>query len=189
MTRTLRIGTRGSELALVQARWVAARLAEHGIATELQIIRTEGDERPVDTGWGEGAFVARIVAALVDARVDLAVHSAKDVPTTEPDLLVIAAYPPREDPRDALVCRVRGTTLATLPHGHELVVAVSGAVADATRFVALLGAAFIAVGLVGTMLLPRSTGMSGQDGAADAPPAARPPGEVPGKRCLNSATS
>ncbi len=120
MTRTLRIGTRGSELALVQARWVAARLAEHGVVTELQIIRTEGDERPVDTAWGEGAFVARIVAALVEDRVDLAVHSAKDVPTTEPDLLVIAAYPPREDPRDALVCRVRGTTLATLPHGARV---------------------------------------------------------------------
>ncbi len=120
MARTLRIGTRGSELALVQARWVAARLAEHGIGTALEIIRTEGDERPVDTAWGEGAFVARIVAALVEGRVDLAVHSAKDVPTTEPDLLVIAAYPPREDPRDALVCRVRGTTLATLPHGARV---------------------------------------------------------------------
>jgi hydroxymethylbilane synthase len=120
MTRTLRIGTRGSELALVQARWVAARLAEHGVAADIEIIRTEGDERPVDTAWGEGAFVARIVAALIDRRVDLAVHSAKDVPTTEPDKLVIAAYPPREDPRDALVCRVRGTTLATLPHGARV---------------------------------------------------------------------
>ncbi len=120
MARTLRIGTRGSELALVQARWVAARLAEHGVATEIEIIRTEGDDRPVDTAWGEGAFVARIVAALLDGRVDLAVHSAKDVPTAEPDRLVIAAYPPREDPRDALVCRVRGTTLATLPHGARV---------------------------------------------------------------------
>jgi hydroxymethylbilane synthase len=120
VARTLRIGTRGSQLALVQARWVAARLAEHGVATEIEIIRTEGDDRPVDTAWGEGAFVARIVAALVERRVDLAVHSAKDVPTTEPDLLVIAAYPPREDPRDALVCRVRGTTLATLPHGARV---------------------------------------------------------------------
>lgn len=120
MARTLRIGTRGSDLALVQARWVAARLAEHGVATEIEIIRTEGDERPVDTAWGEGAFVARIVAALLDGRVDLAVHSAKDVPTTEPDRLVIAAYPPREDPRDALVCRERGTTLATLPHGARV---------------------------------------------------------------------
>lgn len=120
MTRPLRIGTRGSDLALVQARWVAARLAEHGVATEIEIIRTEGDDRAPDTAWGEGAFVARIVGALIDGRVDLAVHSAKDVPTTEPDLLVIAAYPPREDPRDALVARVRGTTLATLPHGARV---------------------------------------------------------------------
>jgi hydroxymethylbilane synthase len=120
MTRTFRIGTRGSELALVQARWVAARLAEHGVASAIEIIRTEGDDRPVDTAWGEGAFVGRIVAALLDGRVDLAVHSAKDVPTDEPDRLVIAAYPPREDPRDALACRVRGTTLATLPLGARV---------------------------------------------------------------------
>jgi hydroxymethylbilane synthase len=120
VTRTFRIGTRGSELALVQARWVAARLAEHAIATATVVIRTEGDDRPSDTAWGEGAFVARIVASLLDGSVDLAVHSAKDVPTTEPDRLVIAAYPPREDPRDALVCRVRGTTLATLPQGARV---------------------------------------------------------------------
>lgn len=119
-TRTLRIGTRGSALALVQARWVAARLAEHGVPTELVVIRTEGDDRPVDTAWGEGAFVGRIVAALLDASVDVAVHSAKDVPTDEQPGLVIAAYPPREDPRDALVCRVRGQTLATLPPGSRI---------------------------------------------------------------------
>ncbi len=115
MTRTLRIGTRGSALALVQATWVGARLAELGVASELTIIRTEGDERPIDTSWGEGAFVGRIVAALLDGRVDVAVHSAKDVPTDEHPDLVIAAYPPREDPRDALVGRVRGVTLASLP--------------------------------------------------------------------------
>lgn len=120
MTRTLRIGTRGSALALVQARWVAARLAELDVATELVIIRTEGDDRPIDTAWGEGAFVGRIVAALLDGSVDLAVHSAKDVPTDEHPELVIAAYPPREDPRDALVCRVRGTTLRTLPLGSRV---------------------------------------------------------------------
>jgi hydroxymethylbilane synthase len=118
--RTLRIGTRGSKLALVQAHWVAARLAEHGVGTTIDVIRTEGDDRPVDTAWGEGAFVGRIVAALHDGQVDLAVHSAKDVPTDEPERLVIAAYPPREDPRDALVCRVRGTTLATLPPGARV---------------------------------------------------------------------
>ncbi|MEO5964703.1 MAG: hydroxymethylbilane synthase, partial [Candidatus Limnocylindrales bacterium] len=120
MTRTLRIGTRGSQLALVQARWVAARLAEHGVPTQLLIIRTEGDDRPVDTAWAEGAFVGRIVGALLNGDVDLAVHSAKDVPTDEHPRLVIAAYPPREDPRDALVCRDRGTTLATLPHGARV---------------------------------------------------------------------
>ncbi|HEX5827709.1 MAG TPA: hypothetical protein VFY23_09330, partial [Candidatus Limnocylindrales bacterium] len=98
MTRTLRIGTRGSQLALVQANWTAARLAEHGVATEITIIRTEGDDRPIDTAWGEGAFVGRIVQALLDGDVDLAVHSAKDVPTDEHPDLVIAAYPPREDP-------------------------------------------------------------------------------------------
>ncbi len=120
MTRPLRIGTRGSALALVQANWVAARLAEHGVPAEIAIIRTEGDDRPVDTAWGEGAFVGRIVGALLDGSVDVAVHSAKDVPTDEHPDLVIAAYPPREDPRDALVCRVRGTTLAMLPAGARV---------------------------------------------------------------------
>jgi hydroxymethylbilane synthase len=120
VTRLLRIGTRGSDLALVQARWVADRLAGHAVATDIVVIRTEGDDRAADTAWGEGAFVGRIVASLLDGSVDIAVHSAKDVPTTEPDRLVIAAYPPREDPRDALVCRVRGTTLATLPQGARV---------------------------------------------------------------------
>ena len=120
MTVPLRIGTRGSPLALVQARWVAARLAEDGVPAELVIIRTEGDDRPVDTAWGEGAFVGAIVGALLDGSVDIAVHSAKDVPTDEHARLVIAAYPPREDPRDALVCRVRGTTLATLSEGARV---------------------------------------------------------------------
>ena len=120
MARPLRIGTRGSALALVQARWVAARLAEDGVPAELVIIRTEGDDRPVDTAWGEGAFVGTIVGALLDGSVDIAVHSAKDVPTDEHARLVIAAYPPREDPRDALVSRVHGTTLATLPDGARV---------------------------------------------------------------------
>jgi hydroxymethylbilane synthase len=120
MPRQLLIGTRGSALALVQANWVAEHLAQHGIETAITIIRTEGDDRPIDTAWGEGAFVGRIVAALLDGSVDLAVHSAKDVPTDEHPDLVIAAYPPREDPRDALVCRVRGTTLATLPQGARV---------------------------------------------------------------------
>jgi hydroxymethylbilane synthase len=115
MSRALRIGTRGSALARIQAGWVAARLAEHAIPSELVVIRTEGDERASDTAWGEGAFVARIEEALSRGTVDVAVHSAKDVPTDERPDLVIAAYPAREDARDALVCRVPGTTLADLP--------------------------------------------------------------------------
>ncbi len=116
----IRIGTRASALALVQARWVAARLAEHGIATELVEITTAGDERSPDTAWGEGAFVTAIEAALLDGQVDAAVHSAKDVPTSEDPRLVVAAWTAREDPRDALVCRVRGTTLAALPRGARV---------------------------------------------------------------------
>lgn len=120
MTRSLRIGTRGSPLALIQARWVAARLAGAGVPTEIVIIRTEGDDRPVDTAWGEGAFVGAIVGGLLGGSLDIAVHSTKDVPTDEHPRLVIAAYPPREDARDALVCRARGTTLATLPMGARV---------------------------------------------------------------------
>jgi hydroxymethylbilane synthase len=119
-SRTFRIGTRGSALALVQARWVAASLSELGIGTELILLRTDGDDRAADTSWGEGAFVGRIVEALLDGTVDMGVHSAKDVPTDEHPDTVIAAYPRRDDPRDALVCRERGSTLARLPHGARV---------------------------------------------------------------------
>jgi hydroxymethylbilane synthase len=120
MSRALRIGTRGSALARIQAGWVAERLAEHAVPSELVVIRTEGDDRASDTAWGEGAFVARIAEALANGSVDVAVHSAKDVPTDEHPDLVIAAYPAREDARDALVCRVPGTTLAGLPVGARV---------------------------------------------------------------------
>jgi hydroxymethylbilane synthase len=116
----IRIGSRGSALALVQARWVADRLAEGGVPSEIVLIRTAGDDRAPDTAWGEGAFVSAIEAALLENRIDAAVHSAKDVPTEEDPRLAIAAWTVREDPRDALVCRVRGTTLATLPAGARV---------------------------------------------------------------------
>lgn len=103
--RTIRIGTRGSALALAQARLVAAALEEHGLAHEVVIVETAGDRRAPDTAWGEGAFVAAIERALLEDRVDLAVHSAKDVPTDEDPRLTIAAFLPRADPRDALVVR------------------------------------------------------------------------------------
>ncbi len=116
----IRIGSRGSKLALVQAQWVADRLSAAGIPFELVLIRTAGDDRALDTAWGEGAFVTAIEQALLDGRIDAAVHSAKDVPTVENQRLSIAAWTTREDPRDALVCRVRGTTLSTLPLGSRV---------------------------------------------------------------------
>ena len=103
--RTIRIGTRGSALALAQARLVEAALEEHGLAHEVVIVETAGDRHAPDTAWGEGAFVAAIERALLEDRVDLAVHSAKDVPTDEDPRLTIAAFLPRADPRDALVVR------------------------------------------------------------------------------------
>ena len=119
-TRTLRIGTRGSALALAQARWVAGRLAILGLATSIEVLRTDGDDRAPDTPWGEGAFVTRIQRALAAAEVDIAVHSAKDVPTREDERLVIAAIPGREDPRDCLVVAGRSATLGTLPPGARI---------------------------------------------------------------------
>ena len=114
---SLRLGTRGSALALAQSGMIADDLRALGASVELVVIRTTGDDRPPSTAWGEGAFVMAIEAALLDGRIDVAVHSAKDVPTAQDPRLVIAAYPPREDPRDALVCREAGRTLATLPAG------------------------------------------------------------------------
>ena len=117
--RPIRIGTRGSALAMAQARTVEAALAAHGIPVELVTIVTEGDRRAPDTAWGEGAFVAAIERALLDGTVDVAVHSAKDVPTRIDERLVIAAYLEREDPRDVLVVRggIDARSLADLPAG------------------------------------------------------------------------
>ena len=102
-TDTVRLGTRASALALVQARLVAAALESTGVAVELRTITTEGDRRAPDTPWGEGAFVGAIEAALLAGEIDLAVHSAKDVPTQEDPRLRIAAFLPREAPEDVLV--------------------------------------------------------------------------------------
>ena len=103
--RVIAIGSRGSALALVQARLVLDALTRAGRPSRIVIIETEGDRRAPDTAWGEGAFVAAIEGALLDGRIDVAVHSAKDVPTDEDPRLRIAAYLPRADPRDALVVR------------------------------------------------------------------------------------
>jgi hydroxymethylbilane synthase len=113
------IGTRGSALALAQATLVGEALERAGHASRVVIVETDGDRRAPDTAWGEGAFVAAIERALLDGAVDVAVHSAKDVPTDQDPRLRIAAYLPRADPRDALVIRTDATQrrLADLPPG------------------------------------------------------------------------
>jgi hydroxymethylbilane synthase len=104
--RPLRIGTRGSQLALWQARTVAQSIERGGTPVELVIIKTSGDrlqEAPLSEVGGKRLFVKEIEDALMQGSVDLAVHSAKDLPAVLPNGLEIAATLPREDPRDALV--------------------------------------------------------------------------------------
>jgi hydroxymethylbilane synthase len=84
---------------------------------ELVAIVTEGDVRPIDMSPGEGVFVAAIARALLAGEIDIAVHSAKDVPLEEEPGLAIAAYPERADPRDALITRHGGGSLESLPRG------------------------------------------------------------------------
>ena len=112
MRTTLRIGTRGSALALWQANTVAALMARQGLATEIVAIRTAGDriqDRPLSETGGKGLFVKEIEDALLTAAIDVAVHSAKDMSVAIPSGLAIAAVLPREDPRDALVLREPGS--------------------------------------------------------------------------------
>ena len=117
----LRLGTRGSALALVQSEWVAERLrALHpGLAVELVRIRTTGDriqDRPLAAVGGKGLFIKEIEEALLRGEVDLAVHSVKDLPGEIPPGLDLAAFPPRADPRDAFLGR-GGRRLADLAEG------------------------------------------------------------------------
>jgi hydroxymethylbilane synthase len=125
-TATLRIGTRGSPLALVQARTVRSRLmAATGMkedTIELVVIRTTGDiiqDRTLAEEGGKGLFTKEIEEALLDQRVDLAVHSAKDMPTILPEGLILAACLEREDPRDVFISR-KARSLADLPRGASL---------------------------------------------------------------------
>ncbi len=116
MGKTVRIGTRGSALALWQARHVGGLLEDlhPGLVHELVIIKTKGDkilDVPLAKVGGKGLFVKEIEDALLDNRIDLAVHSAKDMPAQIPDGLAIGAVPVREDPRDVLICaHARGLT-------------------------------------------------------------------------------
>ena len=113
----IRLGTRGSMLALAQSAWVAGRLRLSSHDVELVRIVTEGDVRPVDTTPGEGIFVAAIASALKRGEIDVAVHSAKDIPLEGEPELVIAAYPERADPRDALVTSSGSESIGTLRAG------------------------------------------------------------------------
>ena len=119
----IRIATRGSPLALAQADEVAAGLrSAHGLPetmTEILVIHTSGDriqDRPLADAGGKGLFTKEIEAALLDGRADLAVHSAKDMPTVLPDGLVLSAFLKREDVRDAFLSRI-APSLEALPRG------------------------------------------------------------------------
>lgn len=120
---TLRIGTRGSPLALAQANDVRARLiAAHGLADDavtIRIIKTSGDiiqDRPLSEVGGKGLFTKEIEEALLANEIDLAVHSMKDVPTVLPDGLTISTILEREDPRDVFIS-LKYKTLAEMPAG------------------------------------------------------------------------
>jgi len=124
MNREIVIGSRGSKLALWQSEWVRARLEEMGARVRIEVIKTKGDvmrDVPLATIGGQGAFTKEIEVALLDGRIDVAVHSLKDLPTVNPEGLSITATPEREDARDALVLRpdagANGATLKSLPEG------------------------------------------------------------------------
>ena len=125
MTALVRIGTRGSPLALAQAHELRDRLAAAHPelaapdAVAIVVIRTTGDriqDRTLAEAGGKGLFTKEIEEALVAGTVDVAVHSMKDVPTLQPDGLELACFLPREDPRDCLFAR-SGTSLDDLPQG------------------------------------------------------------------------
>nr|WP_211160275.1 hydroxymethylbilane synthase [Microbacterium sp. MF43] len=118
----MRIGTRGSALALTQTGMVATDLTDAtGVDTELVTISTEGDRsnEPLSRAGGMGLFTGALRDALLEDRCDLVVHSLKDLPTAPHDRLVVAAIPVREDPRDAL-CARDGLTLDALPAGARV---------------------------------------------------------------------
>jgi hydroxymethylbilane synthase len=118
----VKIGTRGSQLARWQAEWVRDRLAERGAQAEIVVIETRGDaeiDRPLHELEGTGFFTKEIEAALLDERIDVAVHSLKDLPTRLPEGLVLAAVPLRHDPRESLVGG-GGASLIDLPAGSRV---------------------------------------------------------------------
>jgi len=135
MTDSIRIGSRGSQLALWQANHIADKLRALGHAVQIEIIRTSGDrmQQPEETigpdassllslaplADGKGIFIKEIEEALAEGRIDLAIHSLKDLPTEIDPRFTLAAIPPRVDPRDAWVCEPYWA-LHTLPAGGRI---------------------------------------------------------------------
>ncbi|MFW5930887.1 MAG: hydroxymethylbilane synthase [Desulfosalsimonas sp.] len=122
--RTIRIGTRGSKLALWQAGWVRDRILKNHPDTniELEVIKTSGDkilDVPLAKVGGKGLFVKEIEEALLDGRIHMAVHSMKDMPGITPDGLCIAAVPERELPWDVLIAGAASSP-EELPHGAKV---------------------------------------------------------------------
>ena len=120
---SFRLGTRGSALARWQADWVASRLRENGVSVEIIEIRTSGDEstsEPVRELGAVGVFTKEIQAALLDNRIDIAVHSLKDLPTETVPGLEVAAVPKRGPHRDAVVCGGAFSSLDELPNGATI---------------------------------------------------------------------
>jgi len=123
-SKEIRIGTRGSQLALYQANWVKEKIiqAHPRLAVTLVTIKTTGDkiqDAPLAKIGGKGLFVKEIEEALIEKRVDLAVHSIKDVPTELPESLHLSAITQREDPRDVLISK-DGRSLKDLPQGTKI---------------------------------------------------------------------
>ncbi len=124
MKPTLRIGTRGSGLALWQARYVESLVSETHpeINSEIIVIKTTGDknlESPLSEIGGKGVFVKEIEEALLSEKIDIAVHSLKDVPAVLPNGLALGAFIERHDPRDAVITR-SGLKLGELPDGSRV---------------------------------------------------------------------
>ena len=115
----IRVGTRGSLLARTQTEWVVGQLRRNGLHVEVETISTQGDrsvEAPIATIGGDGVFVRELERALLDRRIDVAVHSLKDLPTAETPGLVVSCVPVRAIPFDVLVAR-EPCTLESLPAG------------------------------------------------------------------------
>lgn len=146
---TLRIGTRASVLARTQTGHVAAAIGSRlGVEVEIVDVTTEGDvnRAPLHTLGGTGVFVSALRDALLDGRVDVAVHSLKDLPTASAEGITLAAVPQREDPRDVLIAR-DGLTLGELPPGS---VVATGSPRRASQLAAL-GLGLEIVGLRGNI--------------------------------------